>query len=54
MPSSNTAAIEADDDVMAAIDRTSAGERYVIADVTCDDAWLSTRYADATSLSEWC
>lgn len=54
MPSTNTAVIEADGDVMAAIDRTSAGERFVIADITTDDAWLSTPYADAAPLSEWC
>lgn len=52
MAPTHTAAAEADGEVMAAIDEESDGERYVVADVSRDDAWISTPLADAVVLEE--
>lgn len=40
-------------DVMSAVDSTGDTERFVVADVTRDDAWLATPTADAVSTVEW-
>ena len=40
-------------EVMASIESTTTGERLVIADVTRDDAWISMRRSDRTSLPDW-
>lgn len=42
-----------DPDVMAAVDRSGGTARYVIADVTVDDAWLAVRDGDALPLRSW-
>lgn len=39
-------------DVMASIDESSS--EFVIADIACDDAWLSVRSRDAPVLENWC
>ncbi|MFB6250527.1 MAG: hypothetical protein ABEI27_02375 [Halobellus sp.] len=40
-------------EVMASVDSTSGKSEFIIADITCDDAWLSMRVSDAPSLDEW-
>lgn len=40
-------------DVMAAVDSTPDGEELIIADVGCDDAWVSMSAAVAPTLPEW-
>lgn len=42
-----------DPEIMASIDTTESTTRLVIADISTDDAWLSTRIADAVPLSDW-
>lgn len=54
MPSTHTAAIGEDGEVMAAVDSGTGDDQFLIADITCDDAWLSTPLADAASLAEQC
>ncbi|GAA0214449.1 hypothetical protein GCM10009000_031570 [Halobacterium noricense] len=39
-------------EVMASVDESSA--EFVIADLACDDAWLSVGEADAPVLENWC
>jgi len=39
-------------EVMAAVDEDGGVERYVIADVECDEAWLATPTAEAEPLHE--
>lgn len=39
--------------VMAAIDRSGAAVRLVIADVSQDDTWLTVRRSEAPMLREW-
>lgn len=48
-----TAVAETDGEVMAAIDDESDGDRYVVADISQDDAWVSTPLSDAVVLEEW-
>jgi hypothetical protein len=40
-------------DVMAALDGADGAERLVIADVSRDEAWLSTPAGCAADLPEW-
>jgi hypothetical protein len=40
-------------EVMASVETTSHDTTLVIADITCDDAWLSMGEDDAPSLSDW-
>jgi hypothetical protein len=40
-------------EVMASVDSTDEGATYVIADVTCDDAWVAMPVSDAPALPEW-
>lgn len=40
-------------DVMASLDDEGPESRLVIADITCDEAWMSVTAADATALSAW-
>ncbi|WP_331235203.1 DUF7556 family protein [Natronorarus salvus] len=40
-------------EVMAAVDEGERCSRYVIADVSIDDAWLSMPVAEAASLRDW-
>lgn len=40
-------------EIMAAVDRSDATTRFLIADVGRDEAWLSMRFADAPTLDEW-
>ena len=42
-----------DGEVMAAIDEVDGIERLVIADVSRDDAWVSTLAGCGATLSEW-
>ena len=42
-----------EDDVMAAVDRAESVPRYVIADVSVDDAWLAVPDAEAVDLVAW-
>ncbi|MDG5758390.1 hypothetical protein QA600_03450 [Natronococcus sp. A-GB1] len=39
-----------DETVVGAVDPTEFGDRYVIADISVDDAWLSMRADDAPTL----
>ena len=50
MPSAGSGEAE----VMASIDATAASERFIIADITRDEAWLSVRRAEAPLLANWC
>ncbi|MFB6092945.1 MAG: hypothetical protein ABEK02_08055 [Haloquadratum sp.] len=40
-------------EVMASVDSTPAQAEFIIADVSCDDAWLSMRASEAPSLRDW-
>jgi len=40
-------------EVMASVDSTPHGNRFVIADVSRDGAWLATEVADAPALDDW-
>lgn len=40
-------------EIMAAIDRSEAVAQYVIADLSCDGAWLAMPAAAACSLPAW-
>ena len=40
-------------DVMASVDSSPAGDEFIIADVGRDDAWLSVSATEATGLEEW-
>ena len=42
-----------DEEVMAAIDRSGAAARFVIADVSRDDTWLTIPRSEAPMLHEW-
>ena len=42
-----------DDEVMAAIDRSGAAARFVIADVSRDGTWLTIPRSEAPMLREW-
>jgi len=39
-------------EVMASVDEAAA--EFVIADLGCDEAWLSVETADAPVLENWC
>ncbi|WP_435068173.1 DUF7556 family protein [Haloplanus sp. C73] len=40
-------------DVMASVDDGTGAPEFVIADVSCDDAWLSIQLRDASGLDDW-
>jgi hypothetical protein len=41
-------------EVMASVDSTSSpSAEFIIADITCDDAWVSVRADDAPLLDDW-
>lgn len=40
-------------EVMASVDSTPTQQEFIIADVSCDDAWLSMPVAEAPSLRDW-
>ncbi|WP_435155809.1 DUF7556 family protein [Haladaptatus sp. DFWS20] len=42
-----------DTEVMASVDDDGNTERLVIADISREDAWISMRVTDATSLPDW-
>ena len=42
------------DAVVAAVDAALDGDHLIIADITQDNAWVSTPTRDAVSLSDWC
>jgi hypothetical protein len=39
--------------VMAALDDTGTREQLVIADTTCDDAWVAVSADESLSLDDW-
>jgi hypothetical protein len=39
--------------VMASVDSTPSGLEFIIADISCDDAWLSMCETEAPSLRDW-
>ncbi|HET7323604.1 MAG TPA: hypothetical protein VFJ06_04670 [Halococcus sp.] len=41
------------DDVMASVDDDGTTERFVIADISQDDAWISIPLCEAASLPGW-
>ena len=41
------------EDVMASVDDDGSVERFVIADISRDDAWLSLPLAEAATLADW-
>lgn len=50
----DTTAIDASDaEVMASVDSTAASAEFIIADITCDNAWMSVGADDAPALQEW-
>lgn len=53
MAPAHTAAAEMDGEIMGAIDEAAGGERFVVADVSRDDAWISAPLSDATVLEQW-
>jgi hypothetical protein len=40
-------------EVMASVDSTSPSAEFIIADITCEDAWVSVRADDAPHLDDW-
>ena len=40
-------------EVLATVDESGEHERFVVADIARDEAWLSTPECDAASLDEW-
>lgn len=47
------AEVEGEETVVGSIDAAAAEERYVIADISADGAWLSMPAAEAPTLSGW-
>lgn len=47
------ATLSSDSDVMASVDHAPCGAEFVIADLECDDAWLSVAATEAPGLEEW-
>ena len=45
---------DAGPEVMGAVDDASGDPSYVIADISCDGAWLSAPEPDAVVPTEWC
>jgi hypothetical protein len=39
--------------VMASVDEGTGATEFVIADVSCDDAWMSIQLRDASGLDDW-
>jgi hypothetical protein len=52
---SNAGVSETSDDsqVMAAIDDDGSHEKFIIADISVDDAWVSVRNEEAPMLEAW-
>ncbi|MGM0592155.1 MAG: DUF7556 family protein [Halobacteriota archaeon] len=48
-----TASVDASTEVMASVDPSTSGSQFIIADISCDNAWLSMQYGDAPSLQDW-
>jgi hypothetical protein len=40
-------------EVMASVDSTPARSEFIIADISCDNAWLSMAAAEAPLLRDW-
>ncbi|SFF76253.1 hypothetical protein SAMN04488063_0181 [Halopelagius inordinatus] len=40
-------------EVMASVDSSSSHSEFIIADISCDEAWISMRVEDAPSLRDW-
>lgn len=40
-------------EVMASVDTNGRTRRLIIADVSCDDAWIAAPIGDAVTISEW-
>jgi hypothetical protein len=52
-PDIATALPPATDDVMASVDGDGVAARFVIADISRDDAWLSIPLTEAATLPDW-
>jgi hypothetical protein len=54
MVADTTTAVDAQSaEVMASVDPSPGGSRFVIADITRDGAWLSVGERDAPDLPDW-
>lgn len=53
MATDTTATNVSNAEVMASVDSTPTTTEFIIADISCDDAWLSLRAKDAPTLDEW-
>ncbi len=40
-------------EVLASVDSTPSRPEFIIADISCDDAWLSVRADEAPDLTDW-
>lgn len=47
------AAVAAESSVMCAVDDGEHGPEFIVADVACDDAWMSMPHEAAPTLQEW-
>jgi hypothetical protein len=47
---SSDVTLAGDETVVGSVDPTESGDRYVVADISTDDAWLSMRADDAPTL----
>lgn len=54
MAPTHTATAASEGEVMAAIDEEADGKRFVVADVSCDNAWITAPLSASLSLEEWC
>jgi hypothetical protein len=52
-PDATATGDRSDAEVVASLDATGEGTQFIIADITCDDAWLSIEASDAPSLPAW-
>ena len=52
-PNAKTSVETSTGEVMASIDESAAGERFIIADISRDDAFLSVPLKDALAACEW-
>jgi hypothetical protein len=41
------------DDVMASVDNVGTTKKLIIADISCDDSWISLPVTEAVSLPNW-
>ena len=53
MTDATTPADVSSTEVMASVDTAPGRSQFIIADVTCDDAWVAVRLEEASTLPEW-